>query len=100
MEGKAILFQTFAGIEAYPICLETQDVDEIVAAVERIAPAFGGIKLEDISAPRCFEVEDRLREVLDIPVVHDDQDGTAIVILAGIFNALRFLNKVQKESNA
>ncbi len=100
MEGKAILFQTFAGIEAYPICLETQDVDEIVAAVERIAPAFGGINLEDISAPRCFEVEDRLREVLDIPVVHDDQHGTAIVILAGIINALRLLNNAKEEMKA
>lgn len=100
MEGKAILFQTFAGIEAYPICLETQDVDEIVAAVERIAPAFGGINLEDIAAPRCFEVEQRLRDVLDIPVVHDDQHGTAIVILAGIMNALRLVNKEKQDVTA
>ena len=100
MEGKAILFQTFAGIEAYPICLGTQDVDEIVAAVERIAPAFGGINLEDISAPRCFEVEARLRDALDIPVVHDDQHGTAIVILAGVMNALRMVNKAKQEVTA
>src|SRR6266567_4527661 len=100
MEGKAILFQTFAGIEAYPICLATQDVDEIVMAVERIAPAFGGINLEDISAPRCFEVEERLSNSLDIPVVHDDQHGTAIVILAGIMNALRLVNKEKQEVTA
>lgn len=100
MEGKAILFQTFAGIEAYPIVLQTQNVDEIVAAVERIAPAFGGINLEDIAAPRCFEVEERLRELLDIPVVHDDQHGTAIVILAGIMNALRLVNKAKEEVTA
>src|SRR2546427_2065162 len=100
MEGKAILFQTFAGIEAYPIVLQTQDVDEIVAAVERIAPAFGGINLEDIAAPRCFEVEERLRNVLDIPVVHDDQHGTAIVILAGIMNALRLVNKAKQDVTA
>ncbi|HEY6406433.1 MAG TPA: malic enzyme-like NAD(P)-binding protein, partial [Ktedonobacteraceae bacterium] len=97
MEGKAILFHTFAGLEAYPICLSTQDVDEIVAVVQRIAPAFGGINLEDISAPRCFEVEERLRDLLDIPVVHDDQHGTAIVILAGIMNALRLVNKAKQE---
>ena len=96
MEGKAILFQNFAGIEAFPICLATQSVDEIVAAVEHIAPAFGGVNLEDISAPRCFEVEERLRNSLTIPVVHDDQHGTAIVVLAGIMNALRVVNK-QKE---
>src|SRR5260370_13436623 len=100
MEGKAILFQTFAGIEAYPIVLQTQDVDEIVAAVERIAPAFGGINLEDVAAPRCFEVEERLRELLDIPVVHDDQHGTAIVILAGVMNALRLVNKAKEEVTA
>jgi malate dehydrogenase (oxaloacetate-decarboxylating) len=100
MEGKAILFQTFAGIEAYPICLETQDVNEIVAAVERIAPAFGGINLEDISAPRCFEVEERLQNSLDIPVVHDDQHGTAIVILAGIMNALRLVQKQKQDVTA
>jgi malate dehydrogenase (oxaloacetate-decarboxylating) len=100
MEGKAILFQTFAGIEAYPICLETQDVDEIIAAVERITPAFGGINLEDISAPRCFEIEARLADALDIPVVHDDQHGTAIVILAGIMNALRLVNKAKQNVTA
>src|SRR5260370_1596370 len=100
MEGKAILFQTFAGIEAYPIVLQTQDVDEIVAAVERIARAFGGINLEDTAAPRCFEVEERLREMLDIPVVHDDQHGTAIVILAGVMNALRLVNKAKEEVTA
>lgn len=97
MEGKAILFQTFAGIEAYPICLSTQDVDEIVAAVMHITPAFGGVNLEDIAAPRCFEVEGRLRDLLSIPVFHDDQHGTAIVILAGIMNALRLIQK-QKEN--
>jgi malate dehydrogenase (oxaloacetate-decarboxylating) len=97
MEGKAILFQTFAEIEAYPICLATQDVDEIVAAVEHIAPAFGGVNLEDISAPRCFEVEERLRTSLDIPVFHDDQHGTATVRLAGIMNALRLVNKRKED---
>ncbi|TME00329.1 MAG: NADP-dependent malic enzyme [Chloroflexi bacterium] len=100
MEGKAILFHTFAGIEAYPICLATQDVDEIVAAVQHITPAFGGINLEDISAPRCFEVEERLRNTLDIPVVHDDQHGTAIVILAGIMNALRLVQKQKQNVTA
>src|SRR5258708_16393663 len=100
MEGKAILFQTFAGIEAYPIVLQTQDVDEIVAAVERIAPAFGGINLEDIAAPRCFEVEERLRELLDIPALHDDQHGTAIVLLAGVMNALRLVNKAKEGATA
>jgi len=97
MEGKAILFQTFAGIEAYPICLATQDVDEIVVAVEQIAPAFGGINLEDISAPRCFEVEERLRNSLNIPVFHDDQHGTATVTLAGIMNALCLVNKRKED---
>jgi len=100
MEGKAILFQTFAGIEAYPICLATQDVDEIVAAVEYIAPAFGGVNLEDISAPRCFEVEERLRNSLNIPVFHDDQHGTATVTLAGIMNALRLVHKRKEEVTA
>lgn len=100
MEGKAILFQTFAGIEAYPICLQTQDVDDIVAAVRRIAPAFGGINLEDIAAPRCFEVEERLRDLLDIPVVHDDQHGTAIVVLAGVMNALRLVQKQKQDATA
>ncbi len=100
MEGKAILFQTFAGIEAYPICLSTQDTDGIVAAVEYLAPSFGGINLEDIAAPKCFEVEDRLRNSLDIPVVHDDQHGTAIVVLAGIINALRLVNKRKEDVTA
>lgn len=100
MEGKSVLFQTFAGIEAYPICLATQDVDAIVAAVEHIAPAFGGINLEDIAAPRCFEVEERLIDVLSIPVVHDDQHGTAIVILAGIMNALRLVRKQKADVTA
>lgn len=93
MEGKAMLFKEFAGIDAWPICLDTQDVDEIVAAVKAIAPGFGGINLEDISAPRCFEVERRLRDVLDIPVFHDDQHGTAVVVLAAAINALRVVGK-------
>jgi malate dehydrogenase (oxaloacetate-decarboxylating) len=93
MEGKAALFKRFAGIDAWPICLATQDVDEIVSAVAAIAPGFGGINLEDIAAPRCFEVEARLRELLDIPVFHDDQHGTAIVVLAALTNALRCVHK-------
>ncbi len=93
MEGKAALFKRFADIDAFPICLDTQDVDEIVAAVKAIAPVFAGINLEDISAPRCFEVEARLREELDIPVFHDDQHGTAIVTLAALSNALRVVGK-------
>jgi malate dehydrogenase (oxaloacetate-decarboxylating) len=93
MEGKAALFKRFAGIDAWPICLDTTDVDEIVRTVELIAPGFGGINLEDISAPRCFEVEARLRERLDIPVFHDDQHGTAIVVLAALTNALRCVHK-------
>ncbi len=93
MEGKAALFKRFGGIDAFPICLDTQDVDEIVATVRHIAPVFAGINLEDISAPRCFEVERRLREVLDIPVFHDDQHGTAIVTLAALRNALRVVGK-------
>jgi malate dehydrogenase (oxaloacetate-decarboxylating) len=93
MEGKAALFKRFAGIDAWPICLDTQDVDEIVQTVRFIAPGFGGINLEDISAPRCFEVEARLRELLDIPVFHDDQHGTAIVVLAALTNALRCVRK-------
>lgn len=100
MEGKAILFQNFAGIEAYPICLATQEVDEIVAAVEYLSPAFGGINLEDISAPRCFEVEERLAHSQNIPVLHDDQHGTAIVILAGIINALRLVHKQKQDVKA
>src|SRR5579859_3407639 len=93
MEGKAALFKRFAGIDAWPICLDTQDVDQIVATVAAIAPGFGGINLEDISAPRCFEVEKRLRAMLDIPVFHDDQHGTAIVVLAALTNALRVVGK-------
>ncbi|MEV4801199.1 NAD-dependent malic enzyme [Nonomuraea sp. NPDC049421] len=93
MEGKAALFKRFAGIDAWPICLDTQDVDEIVRTVQVIAPGFGGINLEDIGAPRCFEVERRLRELLDIPVFHDDQHGTAICVLAALTNALRVVDK-------
>ncbi|WP_439117227.1 NAD-dependent malic enzyme [Nocardioides oceani] len=93
MEGKAALFKRFAGIDAWPICLDTQDTDEIVRAVEMIAPGFGGINLEDIAAPRCFEIERRLRASLDIPVFHDDQHGTAIVVLAALTNALRVVHK-------
>ncbi len=96
MEGKAVLFKQFGGINAVPICLDTQDTDEIIRIVTAIAPAFGGINLEDISAPRCFEIEARLKEQLDIPVFHDDQHGTAIVVLAGIINALKLVEK-QKE---
>ncbi len=97
MEGKAVLFKTFANIDAYPICLATQDVEEIITSVKAVSPGFGGINLEDISAPRCFEIERRLREELDIPVFHDDQHGTAIAVCAGIINAL-FL--VRKKLNA
>ncbi|MBT5016978.1 NAD-dependent malic enzyme [Candidatus Peregrinibacteria bacterium] len=97
MEGKALLFKHFADVDAFPICLATQEVDEIVATVKAIAPTFGGINLEDISAPRCFEVEKRLREELDIPVFHDDQHGTAIVTLAGLLNALKVVNKKIKD---
>jgi len=93
MEGKAALFKRFAGIDAWPICLDTQDTDELVRTVQIIAPAFGGINLEDISAPRCFEVERRLRDLLDIPVFHDDQHGTAIVVLSALTNALRVVGK-------
>lgn len=93
MEGKAMLFKQFADIDAFPICLDTKNVDEIVETVVRIAPVFGGVNLEDISAPRCFEVEDRLIEALDIPVMHDDQHGTAVVILAALINAARVVNK-------
>jgi malate dehydrogenase (oxaloacetate-decarboxylating) len=93
MEGKAALFKKFANVDAWPICLDTQDVDEIVRTVEIIAPGFGGINLEDISAPRCFEVERRLRERLNIPVFHDDQHGTAVVVLAALINASKLVNK-------
>jgi malate dehydrogenase (oxaloacetate-decarboxylating) len=93
MEGKAVLFKQFAGINAFPICLDTQDTEEIIKAVKYIAPVFGGINLEDISAPRCFEIEERLRAELDIPVFHDDQHGTACVVLAGLLNALKLANK-------
>ncbi len=97
MEGKCVLFKEFGGVNAFPIVLSTQDPDEIVAAVKAIAPTFGGINLEDISAPRCFEIEERLKKELDIPVFHDDQHGTAIVVLAGIINALKVVGK-QKEN--
>ena len=93
MEGKAILFKSFGNVDAFPICLNTKNVDEIVETVKRIAPTFGGINLEDISAPRCFEIEERLKEELDIPVFHDDQHGTAVVCLAGIINALKIVGK-------
>ena len=97
MEGKAVLFKEFGQINAVPICLDTQDTEEIIKTIVNIAPAFGGINLEDISAPRCFEIEERLKELLDIPVFHDDQHGTAIVVLAGIINALKVTGK-QKDS--
>jgi malate dehydrogenase (oxaloacetate-decarboxylating) len=97
MEGKAVLFKEFGGINAIPICLDTQDTEEIIKTVVNIAPAFGGINLEDISAPRCFEIEERLKELLDIPVFHDDQHGTAIVVLAGIINALKVTGKTKEE---
>ena len=93
MEGKAVLFKEFGNVDAFPICLNTKDVDEIVETVCRIAPVFGGINLEDISAPRCFEIERRLKERLDIPVFHDDQHGTAIVLLAALINALKVVGK-------
>ena len=93
MEGKAVLFKRFADVDAWPVCLDTQDVDEIVRTVQLIAPVYGGINLEDISAPRCFEVERRLRELLDIPVFHDDQHGTAIVVLAALTNSLKLVKK-------
>src|SRR3989344_2847100 len=97
MEGKAVLFKRFANIDGFPIVLSTQDTDEIVAAVKAVAPTFGGINLEDISAPRCFEIEARLKKELSIPVMHDDQHGTAIVVLAGLINALKVVRK-RKES--
>lgn len=97
MEGKCVLFKEFGNVNAVPICLDTQDTEEIITTIKNLAPAFGGINLEDISAPRCFEIEERLKELLDIPVFHDDQHGTAIVVLAGIINGLRITGK-QKET--
>ena len=97
MEGKCVLFKEFGGINAFPICLSTQDTDEIIAAVKAIAPTFGGINLEDISAPRCFEIEERLKKELQIPVFHDDQHGTAIVVLAGIINGLKVVGKEKED---
>ncbi len=97
MEGKAVLFKEFGGVNAVPICLDTQDTEEIIKAVKYLAPGFGGINLEDISAPRCFEIEERLKEMLDIPVFHDDQHGTAIVVLAGLINALKVTGKNKEE---
>jgi malate dehydrogenase (oxaloacetate-decarboxylating) len=97
MEGKAMLFKEFGGVDAFPICLSTKDPDEIVRTVKNIATAFGGINLEDISAPRCFEIEDRLKEELDIPVFHDDQHGTAVVVLAALINALKIVGKEMRE---
>ena len=99
MEGKAVLFKEFGNVNAFPICLDTQDTEEIIETVIRIAPAFGGINLEDISAPRCFEIEARLKEALSIPVFHDDQHGTAIVVLAGIINALKIVGKKKENCN-
>ena len=97
MEGKAVLFKEFGGVNAFPICLDTQDTQEIIETVVRIAPAFGGINLEDISAPRCFEIEEALKERLDIPVFHDDQHGTAIVVLAGVINSLKLTGKKKED---
>ncbi len=97
MEGKAVLFKEFGGVNAVPICLDTQDTEEIIKAITYLAPGFGGINLEDISAPRCFEIEERLKKILDIPVFHDDQHGTAIVVLAGIINALKVVNKKKED---
>lgn len=100
MEGKAVLFKEFGGVNAVPICLDTQDTEEIIKAVTWLAPAFGGINLEDISAPRCFEIEERLKETLDIPVFHDDQHGTAIIVAAAVLNALKVVKKDLGEINA
>lgn len=97
MEGKAVLFKEFGNVNAFPICLDTQDTEEIIKAVTWLAPGFGGINLEDISAPRCFEIEERLKATLDIPVFHDDQHGTAIVVLAGIINGLKLVNKKKED---
>ena len=96
MEGKAVLFKAFGGVDAVPITLDTQDPDEIVETVVRLAPSFGGINLEDISAPRCFEIEDRLKRLLDIPVFHDDQHGTAVVVLAALENALKLTGRLME----
>jgi malate dehydrogenase (oxaloacetate-decarboxylating) len=97
MEGKAVLFKNFGGVDAFPICLDTQDVDELVNTIKYMAPTFGGINLEDISAPRCFEIEERLKQELDIPIFHDDQHGTAVVVLAAIINALKIVKKDVKD---
>ena len=97
MEGKAVLFKEFGNVNAVPICLDTQDTEEIIKTVTYLAPGFGGINLEDISAPRCFEIEERLKEILDIPVFHDDQHGTAIVVLAGVINALKVVGKKKED---
>lgn len=97
MEGKAVLFKEFAGVDAFPLCLDTESTDEIIKTVERLAPTFGGINLEDIAAPECMEIEAKLKEKLDIPVFHDDQHGTAIVVLAGLINALRYVDKELEE---
>lgn len=97
MEGKAVLFKEFGGVNAVPICLDTQDTEELIRTITYLAPGFGGINLEDISAPRCFEIEERLKEILDIPVFHDDQHGTAIVVLAGVINALKVVKKQKKD---
>lgn len=97
MEGKAVLFKEFGGVNAFPICLDTQDTEEIIETVKSIAPAFGGINLEDISAPRCFEIEKRLKEELDIPVFHDDQHGTAIIVLSGLINSLKVVKKNKED---
>lgn len=100
MEGKSILFKQFGGVDAFPICLDTKDTEEIIETVKKIAPVFGGINLEDIAAPRCFEIERRLNEELDIPVFHDDQHGTAIVVAAGLINALKLVGKKMSDINA
>jgi malate dehydrogenase (oxaloacetate-decarboxylating) len=97
MEGKCVLFKEFAGVDAFPIIVGTQDVEEFIRTVKNIADGFGGINLEDISAPRCFEIEDRLKAELDIPVMHDDQHGTAITVLAGIINALKVVGKKKED---
>ena len=99
MEGKAMLFKEFAGIDAFPICLDTNDPEKIIEAVRLIAPTFGGINLEDISAPRCFEIEEALKDELDIPVFHDDQHGTAVVTMAALFNALKIVGKPIEDLN-